>query len=43
MLDSYNSVVEDFKNRGVGTHAIYYAVWALYATYYEMAHDVWKE
>lgn len=43
MLDSYASVIHDFMKRGYGEHSRYYAVWALYATYYEMAHDVWKE
>ena len=42
MIDSYRSIVSDFSKRGMGSHAMYYAVWCLYATYYEMAHEVWK-
>lgn len=41
MIDSYNSVIEDFSKRGYGDQARYYAKWCLYATYYEMAHEVW--
>lgn len=43
MLDSYNSIVNDFKVRGIGQRAIYYAKWALYATYWEMAHEIWHK
>jgi len=43
MLESYDSIIADLLKRGMGEHAKYYSVWALYATYFEMAHDVWKE
>ena len=43
MIDSYDSVVTDFQKRGMGEYSKYYALWCLYATYYEMAHDAWKE
>lgn len=43
MIMSYDSIVEDLKNRGLGSHAAYYATWCLYATYYEMAHAVWSQ
>ena len=43
MIDSYDSVVTDFMKRGYGEHAKYYAVWCLYATYYEMSHEAWME
>lgn len=43
MLDSYCALINDFSARGYGTHACYYAMWALYATYWEMSHDVWKQ
>lgn len=43
MLDSYQALVNDLKDRGLGMEARYYAKYALYATYYEMSHPVWKE
>lgn len=43
MIDSYQALVDDLKERGIGTHACYYSKWCLYATYYEMAHDVWQQ
>lgn len=42
MIDSYQALVDDFKDRGYGSHSCYYAKFCLYATYYELAHDVWK-
>ena len=41
MIDSYQALVDDFKDRGLGHHARYYAKYCLYASYYEMAHSVW--
>lgn len=43
MIDSYQALVDDLKDRGFGTHACYYAKWCLYATYYEMAHGIWLQ
>ena len=43
MLDSYDSLVDNFAKRGYGFHSMYYTKWALYATYYEMAHKTWAE
>lgn len=43
MLDSYCSLIDDFSKRGKGNHAIFYAKWALYASYYEMSHSVWND
>lgn len=43
MLDSYRSLINDLSARGYGGHARYYATWALYATYWEMSHEAWKE
>lgn len=42
MLDSYCSLIDDFSKRGLGDRARYYAKWALFATYYEMSHSIWK-
>ena len=42
MLDSYCRLIDDLNKRGMGNYAIYYAKWALYATYYEMSHNVWN-
>lgn len=42
MIDSYNALIEDLKNRGYGAQAIYYAKYCLYATYFEMSHEIWK-
>ena len=43
MIDSYQALINDLKDRGIGTHACYYTKWCLYATYYEMAHNVWQQ
>lgn len=43
MIDSYQALVDDLKDRGYGKEACYYAKYCLYATYYEMSHAVWKE
>ena len=43
MIDSYQALINDLKDRGKGTHACYYAKWCLYATYYEMSHDIWLQ
>lgn len=43
MIDSYNALVNDLKDRGYGAHARYYAKYCLYATYYEMSHGIWKQ
>lgn len=43
MIDSYDSIITDFSKRGYGECAKYYAVWCLYATYYEMSRETWKE
>ena len=43
MIDSYNALITDLKDRGYGTAACYYAKYCLYATYYEMSHAVWAE
>ena len=42
MLDSYQALIDDLKDRGFGGHACYYSKYALYATYYEMSHPAWK-
>jgi len=42
MLDSYQALIDDFKDRGYGGHACYYAKYALYASYYELSHQAWK-
>lgn len=42
MMDSYQALINDLKDRGFGQHACYYAKYALYATYYEMSHQAWK-
>lgn len=41
MIDSYQALVDDLKDRGYGSHACYYSKFCLYATYYELAHEVW--
>jgi hypothetical protein len=41
MIDSYQAIVNDFKDRGMGRHACYYAKYCLYITYYEMSRPVW--
>lgn len=43
MIDSYQALINDFKDRGFGSHSCYYAKYCLYATYYEMAHKVWTQ
>ena len=43
MIDSYQAVINDLKDRGYGIQSCYYAKYCLYATYYEMQHDVWKQ
>lgn len=43
MIDSYNALIEDLKDRGYGAEASYYAKYCLYATYYEMSHEQWKQ
>ena len=43
MIDSYQALVDDLKDRGYGMEARYYAKYCLYATYYEMAHAVWYQ
>ena len=43
MIDSYDALVCDFKDRGMGQHSVYYAKYCLYATYFEMSHDIWKQ
>lgn len=42
MLDSYQALINDFKDRGYGEPACYYAKYALYASYYEMSHNAWQ-
>ena len=43
MLDSYDHLIDDLKERGFGEQARYYTAYALYATYYELSHSVWHE
>ena len=43
MLDSYQALIDDLKDRGLGRHACYYSKYALYATYFEMSHLVWSQ
>ena len=43
MIDSYDALVGDLRDRGMGDKASFYAVYCLYATYYEMSRDIWKE
>lgn len=42
MIDSYQALIEDLKDRGFGSHTCYYSKYCLYATYYEMAHERWN-
>lgn len=41
MIDSYQSIINNLKERGLGHLAAYYTQYCLYSTYYEMAHDIW--
>lgn len=43
MIDSYQALVDDLKDRGFGTESQYYAKYCLYATYYELSHDIWDQ
>ena len=43
MIDSYQALIDDLKDRGLGQHACYYAKYGLYATYFEMAHKIWSQ
>ena len=43
MIDSYEALIEDLKDRGYGVHACYYAKYCLYASYYELAHGIWRQ
>lgn len=43
MIDSYNALVTDLRDRGYGLEACYYAKYCLYATYYEMSHEIWQQ
>lgn len=43
MIDSYQALIEDLKDRGYGEQACYYSKYCLYATYYEMSHSVWQQ
>lgn len=43
MIDSYQALIDDLKDRGYGEHSRYYAKYCLYATYYEMQHEIWKQ
>ena len=43
MLDSYQALIDDLKDHGLGRHACYYSKYALYATYFEMSHPVWSQ
>ena len=41
MIDSYQALIDDLKDRGFGHQSCYYSKFCLYATYYEMSHKVW--
>ena len=43
MMDSYQALIDDLKDRGFGRLSCYYAKYCLYMTYYEMAHKVWQQ
>ena len=43
MMDSYDALVSDLRDRGMGNYASYYAKYCLYATYFELSRDVWQE
>ena len=43
MIDSYQALINDLKDRGYGEQARYYSKYCLYATYYEMSHKVWNQ
>lgn len=43
MIDSYQALIDDLKDRGYGEEARYYAKYCLYSTYYEMSHSVWHQ
>lgn len=43
MIDSYDAFIGDLKDRGYGQESSYYAKYCLYATYYEMSHEIWNK
>jgi len=43
MIDSYDCLVNDLKERGFGFQARYYAMYCIYATYYEMRRKMWHQ
>ena len=43
MIDSYDAVIADLKERGYGLESCYYAKYCLYASYYEMSHRIWTQ
>lgn len=43
MIDSYQALIDDLKDRGFGFQSCYYSKYCLYATYYEMSHDIWQQ
>ena len=42
MIDSYDALVGDLRDRGMGPYAAYYAKYCLYATYFEVSRDIWQ-
>ena len=43
MIDSYDALIDDLKDRAYGSQSCYYAKYCLYATYFELSHDIWKQ
>lgn len=43
MIDSYQALINDLKDRGFGIQSCYYSKYCLYSTYYEMSHAIWFE
>lgn len=43
LIDSYDVLIDDLKNRGLGENAKFYAMSCLYSTYYELSKEIWWE